>query len=541
MEYRSPVTLATNVDDSSVSAPPARRAPTLLWVLGLAAVLPAAIPIGYLIWVVVRPGGFDAGGFSAERLLELAGSTLVLTVSVTVTTGFLGLATAWLTTRTDLPGARAWSTLVTLPLVIPSYVGAMTMLAASGSKGMLTGLFESVGLPGLPVFQGFLATWAALSLWNFSFVHLLTVPVLRRLDPALEEASRGLGASRWRTFRTIVLPQLRPTLASSALLVSLYVISDFGAVSMLRYETFTRAIYTQFSGRLDSTPALFLAGLLVIGSLFIVVIQQAARGRAAAYSLRPARDAPSVGLRGWARLGAIGLLGGLVLAGLVLPLATLFFWMVRGLEAGNPLLGVFPYAGRSIAVSAVAAVLVVAAAIPVAVLVVRFPGRRSRLIESTAWLGYSLPHLAIGLALVVLTIRFARPIYQTVVVLAIVYLAMFLPQALAAVEGGLRRVGPGLEEASRGLGVGPWGTLRRVTIPLVRGSVLAGAALVFLSVMKELPATLLLRPTEFDTLPIRIWGATSAVFYTQASYASLVLIAISAVPLYLFVVRDIHE
>lgn len=518
-----------------------RRASPQLWAIGVGAVVPAAIPIVYLIWVVVRPGGFDAGGFAADRLLELFWATTLLTVSVTVTSALLGLATAWITTRTDLPRAGVWSTLVTIPLVIPSYVGAMTMLAATGNNGMLSQLLELIGLPPLPVFRGFWAAWGALSLWNFPFVHLLIVPLLRRLDPALEEASRGLGAGRWKTFRTIVLPQLRPALASSSLLVALYVISEFGAVSMLRYETFTRAIYTQFGGRLDPTPALFLSGLLVMGALVIVLIQQRARGKAALYSSRPARQVVKVSLGRLGRRAAWLFLGTLVILALLIPMATLVWWAARGLALGNTPLSVTPHAFRSLMVSAIAAVVIVIAAIPVSILAVRHPSRSSRLLESTAWLTYSLPHLAIGLGFLVIAVRIARPIYQTLVLLVIVYLAMFLPQAMAALESGLRRIGPHLEEVSRSLGISSWATLRRVTIPLIRRSVLAGAALVFLSVMKELPATLLLRPTEFDTLPTRIWSATSELFYTQASFAALTLVAVSFLPVYFFVARDLHH
>ncbi len=517
------------------------KAPPALWVLAGLVVLPAAVPIVYLLWVVVRPGGFDTGGFSAGRLLELAGSTALLTVTVTLTTVVLGLATAWLTTRTDIKGSGVWSTLVTLPLVIPSYVGGMAMLAASGNSGTLTFILQELGLPGLPVFQGFWAAWSALSLWNFSFVHLLTVPVLRRLDPALEEASRGLGASRWRTLRTIVIPQLRPALASGGLLVSLYVLSEFGAVSMLRYETFTRAIYTQFAGRLDPGPALYLAGLLSTGALAIVLLQQWMRGRAALHSSRPIRHPGPHHLGRWARVGAYGVLGTLVTLSLVLPISTLIWWMVRGMTLGNSPLSVLPHTVRSVSVSLLAAGVIGLAAIPVGALSGRFRAIRTRALEAVPWLTYSLPHLAVGLAFLVLAVRYTRPIYQTVTLLVVVYLAMFLPLALAAVESGMRRIGPGLEEVSRSLGIGPWATIRRVTVPLLRRSILAGGALVFLSVMKELPATLLLRPTGFDTLPVRVWSATTEVLYTQASFAALALIAVSALPLYLFVVRDIHE
>src|SRR5690606_25640439 len=266
-----------------------RKAPLPLWLLAGALVLPALIPIAYLVWAVVRPGGIDAGGIPAGRLLELFGSTARLMVAVTVTTGVLGAATAWLTTRTDLKGARLWSTLLILPLVIPSYVGALAFLGLSGNEGLLSKLLVAAGLERLPVFSGFWAAWAALSLWNFSYVHLLAVPALRRMDPALEEAARGLGASRWRTFFTVVVPQLRPALLSGVLLVGLYVLSDFGAVSLLRYETFTRAIFTQFRGRLDVTPALFLSGVLVLVALVVVWAEQRARGRAALYAHKPPR------------------------------------------------------------------------------------------------------------------------------------------------------------------------------------------------------------------------------------------------------------
>lgn len=516
-------------------------APRSLWVTALVVVLPAAIPVAYLLWVVLRPGGFDAGGFTAARLIELATATLALTVSVTFTTLVLGVTTAWLTSRTNLGGAGVWSTLLTLPLVIPSYVGAMAMLAATGNGGMVSRVLVGLGLSPLPVSRGFWAAWLALSLWNFSFVHLLTVPVLRRLDPALEDVARGLGAGRWRVFRTIVLPQLRPVMASSGLLVSLYVISDFGAVSMLRYETFTRAIYTQFSGRLDTGPALFLAGLLSAGALVIVLAQLWARGRAAIYASRPTRVARPLALGRGRRVAAWAFLGGLVGLGLVLPVVTMTWWTYRGLSLGSAPLGVMPHLSRSLLVSLLAAGVIALASLPLGVLTMRHPGTWVRAVETVPWLTYSLPHLAVGLAYLVLVIQIARPIYQTVGLLVIVYLAMFLPVALAAVQGGLRRVSPRLEEVSRSLGHGPFDTVRRVTVPLIRGSVLAGAALVFLNVMKELPATLLLRPTEFDTLPVRIWSATEELFFSQASLAALVLIVVSAIPLYLFVVRDLHE
>lgn len=518
-----------------------RRAPAALWALALLVVLPAVTPIIYLLWAVLRPGGFDAGGIPLTRLLELFGSTAILVVSVTVTASALGLGTAWLTTRTDLRARGMWSTLVTLPLVIPSYVGALAMLGSSGNGGLMTRLLETVGLPALPVFRGFWAAWGALTLWNFTYVHLLAVPALRRMDPSLEEAARGLGAGRWRTLLTVVLPQLRPALLSGGLLVGLYVLSDFGAVSLLQYETFTRAIYTQFRGRLDVTPALFLSGVLVIVALGLVWAEQRSRGAAALHSHRAPRRPEIVQLHGLRRLAAYGFLSAVVVASLVLPLMTLGWWTARGLSLGNVVDSVVPEMLRSMSVAGLAAVVTAVAALPLAILTVRYSSRASRGLESIAWSTYSLPHLAVGLGFLVLAVRFLPAIYQTVTLLVIAYVAMFLPQALASAQAGLRQIGPNLEAASRSLGVGPGGTLWRVTVPLLYRSLLAGGALVFLTVMKELPATLLLRPTGFETLAVRIWSASSELFYTEASVAALVLVTISALPLYLLVVRDLHD
>ena len=516
-----------------------------MWVLAVLTVVPAATPIGYLVWSAVRPVGRDTGGVSADRLVELSVSTLTLVVVVTMATSVIGFATAWLTTRTDLSGRRAWSTLVSLPLVVPSYVGALTLLGATGNRGLISEILRTFGGDGVGVLKGFWAAALALTVWNFPFVHLLAVPALRRLDPALEESARALGSGRLRTIRTVVLPQLRRSLTSAGLLVALYVVSDFGAVSLLRYETFTLAIYTQFRGRLDPTPALFISGILVLGSLAIIAIERRVRGRArGAPSSRTPRRSQHIQLTPRARFAATTFLALLTTLALALPLATLGWWVFRGAAQGSALassaVGVTAEATRSLLTSTAAAALTATAAIPLAIVTVRRAGRAARVLESAAWAAYSLPHLAVGLAFLVLAVRFVRPIYQSLPLLLIAYMAMFMPQAMAATQVGLTQIGPNLEAASRGLGAGAIETFRRITLPLLAPSVVAGAGLVFLTVMKELPATLLLRPTGFETLAIRIWSASSELFYTQASVAALVLIAISAPPLYFLVIRDIH-
>ena len=514
-----------------------RRAPAWLWVAGAAAVVPALVPIALLGWTVVV-GTTGTGGIPPARLVALLRSTTSLVVMVTATTAVLGASAAWLTTRTDLRGRRVWATVLALPLVVPSYVGALALLGASGRQGLLTQFIAPFGLGPLPTFSGFWAAWAALSLWNYPFVMLLAAPAFRRMDPALEEAAQGLGSGRAKTFWSVVVPQLRPALAASGLLVSLYVLSDFGAVSLLRYDTFTRAIFTQFQGRLDLTPALFLSGLLVLIALVIVAIERRTRGRLAYHAPRPSRPAAVIHLGTGGRVLATAFLTTLAAAALVLPLTVLGWWAVRGFRSGVAIGTVGAEAARSVLAGSVGALVVATVAIPLAILTVRHAGRVTGLLEGVAWSTYSLPHLAVGLAFLVVGIRFAPAIYQTFTLLMVAYVAMFLPQALGATQVALRQVGPSLEEASRSLGHSATATYRRVVLPLIAPGVAGGAALVFLTVMKELPATLLLRPTGFETLAVRIWSAASESLYTRASFASLVLVAVSAVPLYFLVIRD---
>ena len=179
-----------------------------------------------------------------------------------------------------------------------------------------------------------------------------------------------------------------------------------------------------------------------------------------------------------------------------------------------------------------------AAAIPVVVLAVRYRSRASAWLERSVFVAFSLPHITVAIAVVFFSVRYLGPFYQSLTVLIVVYATVFLAQATGSAKAALLQVDPAVEEASRGLGRGPWATLRAVTIPLIRPGLLAGGALVFLTTMKELPATLLLRPTGFDTLAVDIWSAANELLYARAAASALVLLAISAVPMFLLVVRQ---
>ncbi len=509
------------------------------WVVALLAVLPGLLPPVVLVAQVVTGGAVRTVPIS--RLLELLWQTGGLVWAVTLAAGLVGLATAWLTTATDLQGRRIWSTLVTLPLVIPSYVGALTLLGATGARGILSEVTGWFGWGPIPTPIGFFGAFVVLTVYSIPLVHLTVVPVLRRLDPALEDAARGLGAPRWRVFRTVTLPQLRPPLAAAGLLVALYAVSDFGAVSLLRYDTFTRAIYAQYQGRLDRRPAMTLAVVLIVVALTVLWMERRTRGRAAYHRSKTSRPRTPVALTRGGRVGGTALLALLVVAGLGLPIAVIGSWLARGVGLGLEIGSIWSEAARSVTVSVISATIAALAAIPVAITTVRYRSRISSSIDTAMWSSYALPHITVGLALVAFSLAYARSWYQSLALLIVGYVAMFLPQAAGSAQSVLLQVSPQLEEASLSLGRSRWRTLTAITIPLMARGLAVGAALVFLTVMKELPATLLLRPTGYETLAVRIWSTTAEGFYTRASAAALLLLTVSALPLYLLISRDLHD
>ena len=221
----------------------------------------------------------------------------------------------------------------------------------------------------------------------------------------------------------------------------------------------------------------------------------------------------------------------------MLPIGVLVAWLIRGLAGGQVIDMRWGAVAGSVFGSLAAAFIAMAAALPVAVLAVRHQSAASRWLHGVVYVVFSLPHITVALAVVFFAANYLGGLYQSFTLLVLVYGAIFLAQATSAGEATLLQVNPNLEEASRGLGHSTWATLRRITVPLMWKGLLAGGVLVFLTTMKELPATLLLRPTGFDTLAVRIWSTTNELFYARAAAPALLLLFASAVPMYLLVIR----
>ncbi len=469
--------------------------------------------------------------------------TLALALLVAIGAVGIGVPMAVLAVRTDLPLRRTVLVLGALPLVIPSYVGALALLGALGPRGLLAQALEPVGVYRLPTVDGLLGSTIVLVLFTYPYVLLLTASALRRVDPSLEQAARGMGRGSLETFLRITLPQIRSAVIAGALLAALYAMSDFGVVSLLRCTTLTREAFLRYDALYD--PAGAAAVGLVLAALALLMVgaeQWTLRGSTVAARRRVrAREAIApLELQRSARIGGIAFVAIIVTFALLLPLAILGWWaltLVGDAELIAQLGDALPAAGNAVGVSLAAALVCLLLALPVAALVARASGRLPRWIESISYVGYALPGIVVGLGLVFFAIRTAPFLYQTVALVVLAYVVRLLPQAISGARSGWERVDPRFEQAARGMGRSALDTLLRVTLPLAAPGVLTGAALVFLTAIKELPATLILRPNGFDTPATIIWQKTNVAEYSSAAVPALILIAISVLPVYLLLIR----
>lgn len=515
-------------------------APLILAAPATAAAAAVALP---LLYVFLR-----AAGAGWDRYLEIVASplagelllqTLLLVAGVVPLTAGLGISAAWLVTRTDLPGRRIWAVLAALPLVFPSYLAAFSLVSVIGPRGALQGWIERFGIEQIAgVAYGYSGALIALGFFTYPYVYLLAIPILRDSDPALEESARTLGAGPWKRFFEITLPQLYPAIRSGGLLVTLYTLSDFGAVSIVRYNTFTLGIYNAYRGLFDRTVAAALSTILIVLTLAFIMLETRMGRSARSTRNRPSRPPSRIPLGRW-KMVAAGWIAAIVSIGVVIPAGTVLYWGVRGLLAGRRAGWELDGVVGSLAVAMTAAVAAVLFAIPVALWAARSGSRFARASERLVFAGYALPGLVIALGLVFFVTRFWIALYQTVALVVIACVIRFLPEAVAAIRSTLTTLSPTFEEAARSLGAAPSRVFRTITLPLLRPGLLAGGGLVFLTTMKELPATLILRPTGFETLATRIWSAVAEAFYSEAALPSLLLVLVSAVPMYLLVIRPV--
>jgi iron(III) transport system permease protein len=495
-----------------------RRFPVALTALGALVVAGLLLPLAFLVLQASQVGWSQIWSLLGRSLVaSLLWNTVRLAVAVTVLCAVIGTAAAWLTERTNLPLRRVLSVVLILPVVIPDFVVAWS--------------WSSI----FPAVHGYLGAVLVMTLGLYPLVYLPMAAAFRSADPAQEEVGRSLGLSRARAWYRVSLRQARSTLLGGCLLVCLALLAEYGAFENLRYQTFTTAIFTELDVSFATAAACALSLVLVLCSVLVLLGEAAfrERGRLQHTSTLLGRYTPRHRL---GRATPIALAGTLLLAGFGLgfPLAVVCYWLAQGATSTLPATeSVASAAGYSALYSAVAAGIATCLSLPVTLLAVRRRARWTAALERSAFVVQALPGLVIALALVYATTRYASSLYESPLLLIVAYSMMFFPLAIVAVRASVARAPEQLEEIGRSLGSGPIRVRLEVTLPLVAPGLAAAFCLVFVSAVTELTATLLLVPTNVQTLATQFWAYTENVSYGAAAPYAAAMIGMAIVPGYL--------
>jgi len=479
-----------------------------LWCAAAVALF-ASLPLAFLLVQVIDVPLRDLRALVwRPRVAELLGNSLSLVLVVTVASVVLGAAAAWLTERTDLAGRRTWRVLLVLPVAVPEFVNGYAWVSVS------------------PRVQGLWGSALVSTLSLYPLVYLPAAAMLRGRRADQDEVASSLGTSQVGVLLRVVLPQLRPALVGGAVIVSLHLLGEYGAFALLRYPTFAVAIFDQYKLGYDAASAAGLSLVLVAVCLLVLGVQRRATGgvggeRGRASSGRPVRPLAL----GRSAVLCQGALGALALLSLGVPVVTTLRWLVVGSSTTLPPASTLGVLVSTLLLGLAAAVLSAVLALPVAVLVVRRRGPLASVLTGATYVNRALPGVVVGLALVFFALRSATALYQSSTLLVLAYAALFLPLAVVAVSAGVSQLPPALAEVAASLGTPRPLVWLRVSLPILLPALAGAVALVFLSTVTELTATLLLRPTGVQTLATQFWVFTTGQSYGAAApYAGLMLL-----------------
>ncbi len=517
---------------------------------GIVALL-VATPILVVLSSLLTPS-FDVWAHLWEtQLLELIWNTLLLIMGVGSGVLVLGTGLAWLVTMYRFPGRGIFEWLLILPLAIPAYVIGFVFLAIFDYAGPVQTWLRALLGPDIwfPDFASYGGVTLIMTLVLYPYVYMLARTAFMEQAAGTLEAARSLGAAPLAVFWKVALPLARPSIAAGLAFALMETLADFGTVAIYGYSTFTVAIYRVWYGLFDRAAATQLASILMMFALGLYMMERMARGHARFFqtegTVRPAIAKKLYGWRAWAASGVVTLVVGVAF---VLPVLQLLLWVVGSAEFDARYR---EFLFTTLMLGGVTAILAVAVAVLVAYGLRLSRNRIIPVFARIASMGYALPGsvIAVGvlvpLAFVDRTLdEFLRATWGissgllltgSMITLIFAYLVRFLAVSFHTVEASLVKVTPNMDMAGRSLGVGKGGVLWRIHLPLIRGALSTAALLVFVDVMKEMPATLLLRPFGYETLAVRVWQLTSESFWEAAALPALTIVAAGILPVMLMV------
>ena len=500
-------------------------------------------------------GGTDTVAHLIDTVLgRYALNTLVLVLLVAVGTFCLGVGSAWLVTMTRFPGVRLFEGALVLPLAFPAYVMAYAYTYLLDHPGIVQSTLRDVTGWGprdywFPEIRSMGGAATMLVLVLYPYVYLLARAAFLQQSSAAFLAARTLGHSSLSAFLRVSLPMARPAIAGGVLLAVMETIADFGTVAYFSVQTFATGIYTSWFSMADRAGAAQLALCLLSFALLLALSERIQRGRARYHHAGKAHvTMPPEALTGWRALASVVICAFPVVFGFLVPTVALF---AMGIDSEQDLLSrrYIGFISNSLTLASVAAAVTVGAAVIVGFYQRLRPGKISSVAGYIARLGYAVPGGVIAVGLMVPFAAFdnaldawmrARFDYSTgllvtgsIWLLVGAYMVRFLAAALGAYEGGQSTVHVNMDAAARSLGQTPMGTLRRVHLPILTPSLLTALLIVFVDVMKELPATLIMRPFNYDTLAVQAYRLASDERLEGAAVPSLVIVAMGLLPVIL--------
>jgi len=507
----------------------------------LAAAIAAALvlPLGWLVTDVLSLGGRALDLTVAPQTLQVLARSVALVSVVTAGSVIVGVPLAVLTVQGDIPFGRLWTVIAALPLAIPSYLGAFAAVSAFGPRGELADALAPLGIEQVPTIYGFAGAALVLTLYTYPYVFLTTRASLLSLDASLVEAAQTLNCSRWAAFRRVTLPQITPGIAAGALLVALYTLSDFGTPNIMRVEVFTQFIYARYNAFMRDYAALLSLQLFAVTAVILAIESRIGADRSGAYGSSGNRGALELDLGPW-RFPAMLVPALVGLVAILLPIAIFGLWFLRsgpGYATGSMAFS-WSYGLNSVWVALLAAGGSVLVALPIALQSAGSNSRLAALADRAPYVGYATPGIVLAIALVSFSLDVLPALYKTLPLLVFAYVVRFMPQAIGSIRTSALQVDQHLVEAARSLGRSRLDAFGSVTLPLVLPGIATGAALVFLTTMKELPATLLLRPLRFDTLVTYIWRVQEAGLYGAAAVPALVLVVVSGLSMAVILAQE---
>jgi iron(III) transport system permease protein len=482
--------------------------------VGIVAAL-ALIPIVYLlVRASQKPLGETAQLLLRPKTLEVLATTSALVAAVVFTTVVMGVAMATGLHFVRLPIRRLLIIPAVLPLAIPSYVFTYTWIAL------------------VPDFSGFLAAAFILSITTLPYVILATLSGLRTVDTSQIEVARSLGLTPVQTFRRVVFPQVKGHISAGALLAALYTISDFGAVSLLNVETLTVTIQNMYKASYDRSAAAVISFVLIAFSTLVVLADERVKKQTPDGNAIKAYSAKSTLINNaLLRAAVIGSIALYAFNAVVIP-----FYVLISRFLGNQVAidwaDLITAAISTVSVAALGALIALVLSAPLGIVLTSGSSRVGTIAQRIITVGHGLPGVVVGLAVVSVGSKLGA-LYQTTFLLAFAYALLFLAKSVASMSSSLSRVPNSVKDVASTLGMNQWMVIKRVVAPIAAPGIGLGTLLVFLTAMKELPATLMLRPTGFDTLATQIWSSASINRFNEAAPYALILVLIAALPTFL--------